>query len=268
MTKKMGSSIGILMSLLILGVLFSNHGHATAAVRVKTEIMQQSAQEPLSNTENESSAPSFHQIIKEQFIAGDWRFMSIVLICLILGLGVAIERIITLNLATTNTQKLLHRLEEDIKNNNIEEAKEFCRKTRGPVASIVLQGLLRLSGGIEMVEKSIESYGSVEMNKLEKGTIWVSLFISLAPMLGFLGTVVGMINAFEAIAIAGDVSPALVADGIKIALITTVGGLIVAIILQLFYNYIISKIDALVSSMEDASISFVDILVKHGVKQA
>jgi biopolymer transport protein ExbB len=213
--------------------------------------------------EVEEPEQSFHQIVKEQFIAGGWQFMGIVLLCLILGLAVAIERIITLNLATTSTKKLLASVEEALTKGGIDSAKEICKNTKGPVASIFAQGLMRSSEGIDMVEKSIISYGSVEMGKLERGMTWISLFISLAPMLGFMGTVVGMIGAFDAIAEAGDVSPSLVAGGIKIALLTTVAGLIVAIILQVFYNYLVSKIDSLVNNMEDASISLVDILVKH-----
>ena len=212
----------------------------------------------------EEESKGFHQAIKEQFIQGGWQFMGIVLLCLILGLAVSIERIITLNLATTDTNKLLSDVDDALKNKGgVNAAKEICKNTRGPVASIFTQGLMRASEGIEMVEKSIISYGSVEMGKLEKGMVWISLFISLAPMLGFMGTVIGMIGAFDAIAEAGDVSPSLVAGGIKIALLTTVGGLIVAVILQLFYNYLVSKIDSLVNIMEDASISLVDILVKN-----
>ncbi len=211
----------------------------------------------------EEASPGFHQVVKQQFIDGGPTFMGIVLLCLILGLAVAIERIIHLNLATTNTKKLLTDLEGALNSGGVEVAKKVCRNTRGPVASIFTQGLMRMSEGVEMVEKSIISYGSVEMGKLEKGMIWISLFISLAPMLGFMGTVIGMIEAFDAIAEAGDVSPALVAGGIKVALLTTVGGLIVAVILQLFYNYLVSKVDSIVNSMEDASISLVDILVKH-----
>ena len=212
----------------------------------------------------EEESKGFHQAIKEQFIQGGWQFMGIVLLCLILGLAVSIERIITLNLATTDTKKLLSDVDDALKNKGgVNAAKEICKNTRGPVASIFTQGLMRASEGIEMVEKSIISYGSVEMGKLEKGMVWISLFISLAPMLGFMGTVIGMIGAFDAIAEAGDVSPSLVAGGIKIALLTTVGGLIVAVILQLFYNYLVSKIDSLVNNMEDASISLVDILVKN-----
>lgn len=223
----------------------------------------QAAQPTVVEEVEEEPEQSFHQIVKEQFIAGGWEFMGIVLLCLILGLAVAIERIITLNLATTNTKKLLLSIEDALNKGGVDSAKEICKNTKGPVASIFAQGLMRSSEGIDMVEKSIISYGSVEMGKLERGMTWISLFISLAPMLGFMGTVVGMIGAFDAIAEAGDVSPSLVAGGIKIALLTTVGGLIVAIILQVFYNYLVSKIDSLVNSMEDSSISLIDILVKH-----
>ena len=206
---------------------------------------------------------SFHQVIKQQFIDGGPEFMGIVLICLILGLAISIERIIHLNLATTNVSKLLNKVDQALNSGGIEAAKEVCRNTNGPVASIFVQGLMRMSEGVDMVEKSIIAYGSVEMGKLEKGMVWISLFISLAPMLGFMGTVIGMIDAFDAIAAAGDVSPSLVAGGIKVALLTTVGGLIVAVILQLFYNYLVSKVDSLVNSMEDASITLVDMLVRH-----
>ena len=205
---------------------------------------------------------SFHQVIKQQFIDGGPEFMGIVLICLILGLAISIERIIHLNLATTNVSKLLTKVDQALSSGGVEAAKEVCRNTNGPVASIFVQGLMRMSEGVEMVEKSIIAYGSVEMGKLEKGMVWISLFISLAPMLGFMGTVIGMIDAFDAIAAAGDVSPSLVAGGIKVALLTTVGGLIVAVILQLFYNYLVSKVDSLVNSMEDASITLVDMLVR------
>ncbi|MCC5936390.1 MAG: MotA/TolQ/ExbB proton channel family protein [Lunatimonas sp.] len=206
---------------------------------------------------------TFHQVIKDKFIEGDPTFMTPVLLCLILGLAVALERIITLNLSTTNTKKLLAKVESALEEGGIEAAKDVTKSTKGPVASIFTQGLMRYSEGIDMVEKSIIAYGSVEMGRLEKGLVWISLFISLAPMLGFMGTVIGMIGAFDSIEAAGDISPSLVAGGIKIALLTTVAGLIVAIILQLFYNYCVAKIDSLVNDMEDASISLVDILVKH-----
>jgi len=187
--------------------------------------------------------------------------------CLVLGLAFAIERVIYLNLATTNTKKLLVKVEEALSNGGIEAAKEVCRNTRGPVASIFYQGLDRSSEGIDVIEKSIVSYGGVQAGLLERGLSWLALFIALAPMLGFLGTVIGMIQAFDAIEAAGDISPTLVAGGIKVALITTVSGLIVAIILQIFYNYFLNKIEGIVSNMEDASISFLDLMVKTNLKK-
>ena len=204
-----------------------------------------------------------HQQLKTKFIEGGPSFMGVILLLLILGLAIAIERIIYLNLATTNTTKLLRKVENALKDGGVDAAKEVCRKTRGPVASIFYQGLDRAGEGIEAVEKSVVSYGSVQMQQLESGLTWISLFIALAPMFGFMGTVLGMISAFDAIEIAGDIAPSLVAGGIKIALITTVFGLIVAAVLQIFYNYILSKIDSIVMRMEDASISLVDILVRH-----
>ena len=207
---------------------------------------------------------SFHQVLKEKFIEGGAGFMSFVLIALILGLALCIERIIYLNLATTDTDKLLANIDEALKGKKgIEDAKEVCRNTPGPVASIFYQGLERSSEGLDMVEKSIVAYGSVQMGRLERNTTWISLFIALAPMLGFMGTVIGMIGAFDAIEANNNISPALVAGGIKVALLTTVFGLIVAMILQVFYNYIISKIDSLVNSMEDASITLIDILARQ-----
>ena len=209
---------------------------------------------------------SIHYVFKQKFIEGDVVWMAPVLLCLILGLGVVIERVIYLNLASSNNRKLLGKVEEALNSGGVNAAKEVCRNTRGPVASIFYQGLDRADEGVEIAEKAVSAYGSVQMGQLERGLIWVSLFIALAPMLGFLGTVVGMIQAFDAIEIAGDISPSLVAGGIKVALLTTVFGLIVAIILQIFYNYLISKVDSLVNAMEDASIGLIDLLVKHGKK--
>ncbi|PKP22858.1 MAG: flagellar motor protein MotA [Bacteroidetes bacterium HGW-Bacteroidetes-21] len=208
----------------------------------------------------------FHQALKTKFIEGGAGFMALVLLALILGLAIAIERIIYLNLSTTNTSKLLKKVEDAINEGGVEKAKEVCRNTRGPVASIFYQGLDRYDQGLDVVEKSVVSYGSVQMGLLEKGLSWITLFIALAPMLGFLGTVIGMIQAFDSIQAAGDVSPTLVAGGIKVALITTVAGLIVAMILQLFYNYLVSKVDSITGQMEDASISLLDILVKYNRK--
>jgi biopolymer transport protein ExbB len=235
----------------------------TAATEEVTPAAEPAASPTIVDDEIVAEEQGFHQVIKEKFIEGDPLYMTPVLICLILGLAIALERIISLNLATTNTKKLILKVEDALSSGGIEAAKDVTRNTKGPVASIFTQGLMRYSEGIEMVEKSIIAYGSVEMGRLEKGLVWISLFISLAPMLGFMGTVIGMIGAFDAIEAAGDISPSLVAGGIKIALLTTVAGLIVAIILQLFYNYLVSKIDSLVNDMEDASISLVDVLVKH-----
>jgi len=207
--------------------------------------------------------PDISQTIKKYFIDGGPMFMSFVLIALILGLALCIERIIYLNLATTNTKKLLENIEAALASGGVEEAKEVCRNTRGPVASIFFQGLERSGEGVEMVEKSIIAYGGVQMGLLEKGLSWIGLFIALAPMLGFMGTVIGMIDTFNVIETKGEAEPAELAGGIKVALLTTVSGLIVAMILQVFYNYIVSKIDGLVNQMEDASISMVDILLKH-----
>ncbi|BAO75217.1 MotA/TolQ/ExbB proton channel family protein [Winogradskyella sp. PG-2] len=206
---------------------------------------------------------SFHQELKKRFIEGGPGFMGIVLLCLILGLAIAIERIIFLNLSTTNSKKLTQNVEDALASGGIEAAKEVCRNTKGPVASIFYQGLDRADEDIDAAEKAVVAYGGVQMGQLEKNVSWISLFIALAPMLGFMGTVIGMIQAFDKIEAAGDMQPSLVAGGIKVALLTTVFGLIVAIILQIFYNYIIAKIDSIVNDMEDASITLMDLLVRH-----
>ena len=208
----------------------------------------------------------FHQELKERFVEGGPGFMGIVLLTLILGLAIAIERIIYLNLSTTNTQKLAKEVEDALNSGGIEAAKEVCRNTKGPVASIYYQGLDRADEGIDVAEKAVVAYGGVQMGQLEKNVSWISLFIALAPMLGFMGTVIGMIIAFDKIQAAGDMNPSLVAGGIKVALLTTVFGLIVAIILQVFYNYIIAKIDSIVNSMEDASITLIDMLFDYKTK--
>ncbi len=207
-----------------------------------------------------------HKAIKTKFIEGGAGFMASVLIALILGLAISIERIIYLGMSSTNTEKLLDNIKSALENGGVDAAKEVCRNTRGPVAGIFYQGLERYDQGLDVVEKSIVSYGSVEMGRMEKGVTWINLFISLSPMLGFMGTVIGMIQAFDSIQQAGDVSASLVAAGIKVALITTVTGLIAAMILQVFLNYILSKIESLTSEMEDASISFVDILIRYSEK--
>ena len=205
----------------------------------------------------------FTQVLKEQFIQGGAGFMGIVLLCLILGLAVAIERIIYLNLATTNTTKLKQQVEDALASGGVEAAKEVCRNTKGPVASIYYQGLERAGDSIESAEKAVVAYGGVQMGQLEKNVSWLSLFIAVAPMLGFMGTVIGMIQAFQKIAAVGNLSASLIAGDIQVALLTTVFGLITAIILQIFYNYIIAKIDSIVNDMEDSSIALIDMLADH-----
>ena len=207
-----------------------------------------------------------HQALKTKFIEGGAGFMSLIIICLIIGLALSIERILYLTFSKTNTKKLLEAIEAALAEGGVEKAKEVCRNTRGPVASIFYQGLLRYDQGVDVVEKTIVSYGSVQMSLMENGLSWISLFIAIAPSLGFLETVIGMIEAFDAIQAAGDISPNVVAGGMKVALITTVGGLIVAMILQVFYNYILAKIDSLTIDMEDSSISLIDVLTKYQAK--
>ncbi|MBQ8915786.1 MAG: MotA/TolQ/ExbB proton channel family protein, partial [Alistipes sp.] len=189
-----------------------------------------------------------------------------VLLCLVLGLAIAIERILYLSLSSINTKKFIAEVEAALNNGGVEAAKEVCKNTRGPIASIYWQGLDRYNQGLDAVEKAVVSYGSVQTGQMESGLSWIGLFIALAPMLGFMGTVVGMIGAFDAIQAAGDISPTLVAGGIKVALLTTLMGLIAAVILQIFYNYIIAKIDTLVNAMEDASISLMDMLTAYNKK--
>jgi len=227
----------------------------------------QDDEEAMAGDDLEGEELGFHQELKKRFIEGGPEFMGIVLLCLILGLAIAIERIIFLNLSTTNTRKLAQDVEDALNSGGVEAAKEVCRNTKGPVASIYYQGLDRADESIEAAEKAVVAYGGVQMGQLEKNVSWVSLFIALAPMLGFMGTVIGMIQAFDRIEAAGDMQPALVAGGIKVALLTTVFGLIVAIILQIFYNYIIAKIDSIVNDMEDASIILIDMLVAYKNKK-
>lgn len=225
-------------------------------------------EEPVMEEPVEEEQLNFHQELKKRFIEGGPGFMGIVLLCLILGLAIAIERIIYLNLSTTtDSSKLTSDVEAAMKAGGVNAAKEVCRNTPGPVASIFYQGLDRSSEGVESAEKAVIAYGGVQMGQLEKNVSWISLFIALAPMLGFMGTVIGMIQAFDIIELKGEAKPDELAGGIKVALITTVSGLIVAIILQVFYNYIVSKIDSLVNQMEDASISLIDVLVKHNLSK-
>ena len=236
---------------------------ASADSAATEEVTEEVTEEASEEVEAVTEEKAFTQILKEKFIEGGAFFMSFVLLALVLGLALVIERIIYLTFAQTNTEKLLEEVEGALNNGGVEAAKEVCRNTRGPVATIFFEGLDHYDEGMDMVDKSIMSVGSVENGKLEKGVSWISLFIALAPMLGFMGTVIGMIGAFDAIEAAGDINPSLVAGGIKVALLTTVFGLITAIILQIFYNLIVAMIDSIVIKMEDASISFMDLLVEH-----
>ncbi len=219
-----------------------------------------------SAAETAVAGESMHHILMQKFLEGGWGWMLPVLLCLVIGLAVAIERILYLTLSTINTKKFIAAVEDALNNGGIEAAKEVCRNTKGPIASIYYQGLDRYAQGLDAVEKAVVSYGSVQTGQMESGLSWIGLFIALSPMLGFMGTVVGMIGAFDAIQAAGDISPTLVAGGIKVALLTTLMGLIAAVILQLFYNYIVSKIDSLVNDMEDASITLMDFLTAYNKK--
>ncbi len=207
-----------------------------------------------------------HKELKTKFIEGDAGFMSLPAIALVIGLAFCIERIVYLSLAEVNAKKLLTNLEAALEKGDLEGAKTLCRNTRGPVASICYQGLMRIDEGLDVVERSVVSYGGVQAGYLEKGCSWITLFIAMAPSLGFIGTVVGMVQAFDAIEQAGDISPTVVASGMKVALITTIFGLIVALVLQVFYNYILSKIEAITSQMEDSSITLLDIIMKYNLK--
>ena len=256
-------------------VLAQQDENAVQTEQVATEEAAAPAEEVVAEaTEEVVTAPiaeeeqslTFHETIKKQFIDGGWGFMTLVLIVLVLGLAISIERIIYLTLSTTNTKKLVAEFEVALNEGGIEKAKELCRNTRGPVASIFYQGLLRYNDGLEEVEKSMISYGSVMNGNLTSGSSWITLFIALGPMLGFFGTVIGMIQAFDAIAAAGDISPTVVAGGMKVALITTVFGFLVAMILQIAYNFIINKIEGILNDMEESTINFMDILTAYSRK--
>ena len=242
---------------------------ATEEVAAEEVVAEEAApvEEVVTTTMTETEeAPTFHEVLKKQYIDGGWGFMTLVLICLILGLALSIERIIYLTLSTSNTKKLLAELETALKNGGIEKAKELCRNTRGPVASIFYQGLMRYNDGLDEVEKSMISYGSVMNGNLSSGTSWITLCIALGPNLGFFGTVIGMVQAFDAIAAAGDISPTIVASGMKVALLTTVFGLITAMVLQVAYNFILNKIEGILNDMEESTITFMDILNDYSKK--
>ena len=257
----------VFMFLAVMGVM----AFSAQNVAAQDETAEPTATEEIAAPAEEAAALEapeevpMHQALKTKFIEGGAGFMALVIACLILGLALCIERILYLGFSKTNTKNLLKKIEEALANGGVAAAKDVCANTRGPIASIFTQAFIRLADGqsLEEVEKSVVSYGGVEASKMEQNLSWISLFIAIAPSLGFLGTVIGMIQAFDAIQVAGDMSPNVVAGGMKVALITTVGGLIVAVILQIFYNYILSQVESLTIEMEDASISLMDVLVKY-----
>ncbi|MBQ8541949.1 MAG: MotA/TolQ/ExbB proton channel family protein [Bacteroidaceae bacterium] len=215
----------------------------------------------------EAEQEGFHKILKTKFIEGDAAFMALVAIAMVIGLAFCIERIIYLSLAQVNTKKLMESIAAALEAKDVEKAKEICRNTAGPVAAICYQGLMRIDEGLDTVERSVVSYGSVQSGLLENGCSWITLLIAMAPSLGFLGTVIGMVMSFDEIQRAGDISPTIVAGGMKVALITTIYGIIVALILQVFYNYILGKIEAITADMEDSSIVLLDLLTKYNLKK-
>ena len=258
-----------LMCVLILGacsVMAQDVEKDSAAVEMAADSAAVGSAADLGDEEDVLVAPveseGFHQALKRKFVEGNAGFMSLVALALVLGLAFCIERIIYLTLSEINAKKFMEDLDALIGEGKIEEAKELCRNTRGPVASICYQGLLRIGESTEEIERSVESYASVQVGNLEKGTSWIKLFIAIAPSLGFLGTVIGMVMAFDQIQMAGDISPTIVASGMKVALITTIFGIIAALILQIFYNYIISKIEHLTSQMEESAITLMDAIMK------
>ena len=226
--------------------------------------MEEAADEIITMPEEEQE--SMHKQLKIKFIEGDAGFMSSIAIAMIFGLALCIERIIFLSLSEVNSKKFLEDIQAALETGDIEGAKKVCRDTRGPVASICYQGLMRIDQGIDVVERSIVAYGSVQASTIEKNLSWITLFIAMSPSLGFLGTVIGMVMAFDSIQRQNDISPAIVAGGMKVALITTIFGIIVALILQVFYNYILSKVEALNVDMEDSTVSFLDMIVKYNLK--
>ena len=271
--KKLFAMLAIMASVSFMSV-YAQEEVAPAAEATSVEQISEEAAAPADEAAvveevaaEEEEQGGIHQALKTKFIEGGAGFMSTVALCLILGLAIAIERIIYLSLATTNSKKLLATVEETLEKDGIEAAKEVCRNARGPIASIFYQGLLHMDEGLDVAEKSIIAYGSVQSGLMEKNLSWIGLFIGLCPNFGFMGTVIGMIEAFDRIQQAGDMSATIVAGGIKVALITTVFGLIGAIILQIFYNFILARIEAVVADMEDSSITMLDILTKNQIKK-
>ena len=270
--KKLLTLLAAMTLMVVSAHIAAAQDEQAAAEQAATEQVAEAAEEEAAPAEeidpfNYKSEVPLHQALKTKFIEGGAGFMSLIIICLIIGLALSVERILYLTFSKINAKALVAKVEAALAEGGIEAAKDVCRETRGPVASIFYQGLLRYEQGVDVVEKTVVSYGSVQMSNMENGLSWIGLFIAIAPSLGFLGTVIGMIQAFDAIQAAGDISPNVVAGGMKVALITTVGGLIVAMILQVFYNYILAKIESITIDMEDSSISLIDVLTKYGQKK-
>ena len=237
-----------------------------SVVAEEPAVEEPAAEAPVQVTEDEGVA-GVHKTIKTKFIEGGAEFMALVAIAMVIGLAFCIERIIYLSMADVNTKKLMAKIADALAKNDVEAAKDVCRNTAGPVAAICYQGLLRIDEGLETVERSVVSYGSLQSSMLEKNCSWITLFIAMAPSLGFLGTVIGMVMSFDEIQQKGDISPTIVAGGMKVALITTIYGILVALILQVFYNFILTKIEAIVADMEDSSITLLDLLTKYNLKK-
>ena len=252
---------------LVLAAATLSFGAAFAQDATETPAQEVAVEEaaPVAEVEavEELAGEPMHFALMKKFLEGGWEWMLPVLVCLVLGLAIAIERILYLTMAQINTKKFIAEVERLLNEQGVEAAMEYCRNTRGPIASIYYQGLMRYDQGIEAVEKAVVSYGSVQQGQMESGLSWLSLFIALSPSLGFMGTVVGMIQAFDDIESSATMSPTVVAGGIKVALLTTIMGLIAAVILQIFFNYILSKIESQVVRMEDTSITLVDMLVAY-----
>lgn len=274
---KRGIILGCLTCMMVFGTMSAQNAPAAAdTAHAKTELAPgdtttDAADDATLSGLSDDAAPQgeytesegFHQVLKTKFIEGNAGFMSLVAMALILGLAFCIERIIYLSLSQINAKRFMADLQEKLAAGNIEEAKQQCAATRGPVAGLAYQALQRIDRPLDEIERSVQSYGSVQSGNLEKGCSWITLFITLAPSLGFLGTVIGMVMAFDRIQTAGDISPTIVASGMKVALITTIFGIIVAVVLQLFYNYILSKIEHLTSQMEESAISLMDGIAKY-----
>jgi biopolymer transport protein ExbB len=266
-----------MMGLLTFGVNQTINAQETEAPAIEEVAQEDSAavdsiaapetvEAEAADVEEDGEGQGLHKTIKIKFIEGSAGFMSLVAIAMIFGLALCIERIIFLSLSEINSKKLLEDIQAALENGDVEGAKTICRETRGPVASICYQGMMRIDEGLDVVERSVVSYGSVQASNLEKNLSWITLFIAMSPSLGFLGTVIGMVQAFDDIQKAGDISPNVVAGGMKVALITTIFGIIVALILQVFYNYILSKVEALNTDMEDSSVTLLDIIMKYNLK--